>query len=288
MTAIAILTYNRLPALQTVLGSVMTHNRVKHLAVFEDCGQQDSTRQWLTSTTTQKKRPDLMATEHHLGSGNTIAFLGTDNLGVAGNSNRALKWFMEETDADHLLLCNDDIEFIGPAGKLYRDSHMATQIELLCFCDFTSPQYKCIPVVHRGVQLKKLGRMTGMMMSITRKLVESIGYFDPQFGRFGEEHCDYTVRARCAGHQSIMGIQQYCLDVNPTIPVLKHQTVNSTVQPGEKHELDRVASTTMREKSKRYSFTSPYLGFSLVKNRLVDSMNESGTEHDFLLGHHSI
>ncbi len=287
MTAIAILTYNRLPALQKVLTSVMTHNKVPDIAIFEDCGQQDQTRHWLTSSTKKISRPDLMATENHLGVG-IKAFLGTDNLGVSGNSNRAIKWFMDETKADHLLLCNDDVEFLGDAGKIYRESHMATQVELFCFCDFTSPQYKCTPITYRGIQLKRLSRMTGMVMSLTRKLVESIGYFDPQFGRFGEEHCDYTVRARCAGHQNVMGIQQYCLDINPNVPVLRHQVVNSTVSQMEKPELDRLASSVMREKSKRYSFTDPYLGFSLVRNRFSDSVSDSGTETDLLIGHHGV
>ena len=618
MTAVAILTYNRLQTLKKVLASVMTHNRVEDIAVFEDCGQSDGTRQWLTSTTKKVPRPDLLATENHLGGGGIKAFLGTDNLGVSGNSNRALKWFMEETTADHLLLCNDDVEFLGDAGRAYSSAHWATNIGLLCFCDFTSPQYKCTPVTYRGVPLKKLSRMTGMVMSITRELVESIGYFDPQFGRFGEEHsqppgslvlcgdytykpieslkandivigwnrrnnrwysppeeskwhssevhftqdslvktrvmgthkrraqvvkitldsgdvllctkdhkwlggshpergyitaeagkrlvksfvpmssptdpsseeyilgyvcgalhgdgtrgkgllrvqcetfsnhfrrlascslgdistktevidgkklyhtrilggrertqwledwkpvslnnwagwlagmydaegsnnsigqlqsvnpstyasikeglaifgfsfretaqkheilidggrdeiirflnitlpinsskadkvllngkfkknrptilkvedvgemdvislqtesgnyfgdgyasknCDYTVRARYAGCQSIMGIHQYCLDIEPQVPVLKHQVVNSTISSQEKPVLDHVAGSMMREKSKRYPFTSPYLGFSLIRNRFTDSMTDVGVETDFLLGHTSI
>ena len=286
MTAVAILTYNRLQTLKKVLASVMTHNRVDNIAIFEDCGQSDGTRRWLASTK-RLPRPDLLAAEYHLGGG-IKAFLGTDNLGVSGNSNRALKWFMEETNADHLLLCNDDVEFVGDAGKAYHSAHLATNIGLLCFCDFTSPQYKCTPVNYRGVPLKRLSRMTGMVMSITRQLVESIGYFDPQFGRFGEEHCDYTVRARFAGHQSIMGIQQYCLDIDVQNPVLKHQVVPSTISSQEKPLLDHVAGSMMREKSKRYPFTSPYLGFSLLRNRFTDSMADGGIETDFLVGHHSI
>jgi len=261
---------------------------VEDMAIFEDCGQSDGTRQWLTSTTKKVPRPDLLATEHSLGGGGPKAFLGTDNLGVSGNSNRALKWFMEETKADHLLLCNDDVEFFGDAGNAYSSAHWATNIGLFCFCDFTSQQYKCTPVTYRGVQLKKLSRMTGMVMSITRQLVESIGYFDPQFGRFGEEHCDYTVRARYAGQQSIMGIHQYCLDIDPQTPVLKHQVVNSTISIQEKPLLDQAAGSMMREKSKRYPFTDPYLGFSLLRNRFTDSMVESGIETDFLLGHTSV
>lgn len=40
----------------------------------------------------------------------------------------------------------------------------------------------------RGYTLKLLPRFTGIMISVTRELVEKIGYFDAEFGKFGEEH----------------------------------------------------------------------------------------------------
>jgi hypothetical protein len=169
------------------------------IAIFEDCGQADGTRQFLTAAN-NKPRPDLMAVEHAITvpyrkpgtldhtPREITAYLGTDNLGVAGNSNRAIKWFMEETGANHLMLCNDDLEFLGDAATTYSKAHDVTDVDLFCFCDFESPQFKCTPVRYRGTPLKKLSRMTGIMMSVTRRLVQSIGYFDPQFGKFGEEH----------------------------------------------------------------------------------------------------
>lgn len=216
MTAIAILTYNRLETLQKALHSILTNGDPgTPIAIFEDCGQADGTRKFLTAAN-NKPRPDLLAVEHAISfpfrrpgtldftPRRIMAYLGTDNLGVAGNSNRALKWFMDETHADHLMLCNDDLEFVGDAATIYSKAHADTDVDLFCFCDFTSPQFKCTPITYRGEKLKKLSRMTGIMMSITRKLVESIGYFDPQFGKFGEEHSqppgslvlceDYTFR----------------------------------------------------------------------------------------------
>ena len=301
MTAIAILTYNRLETLQKALNSLLVHcGPESPIAIFEDCGQSDGTRKYLTSRMDEDKiqlRQDLRAVEYSaslkqrlpgtldLGLHRLKAYLGTDNLGVAGNSNRALKWFMEETDADHLMLCNDDLEFVGDAAAIYAKAHTATDIDLFCFCDFTSPQYKCTPTTYRGTKLKKLSRMTGMMMSITRKLVESIGYFDPQFGRFGEEHCDYTVRARYAGHQNLFGNQQYCLDVDHT--TIRHQPVASSVSQDEKPELDHVASSAMARKSGRYPYVSGYLPFTLIRNPVVDAMNLVGTETD-MVSHHQV
>lgn len=297
MTAIAILTYNRLETLQKALHSILTNGHPEMpIAIFEDCGQADGTRKFLTAAN-NKPRPDLMAVEHSIlfpfrkhgtlefTSRRITAYLGTDNLGVAGNSNRALKWFMDETNADHLMLCNDDLEFTGDASTVYAKAHSVTDVDLFCFCDFTSPQFKCTPIRYRGTPLKKLSRMTGIMMSITRRLVESIGYFDPQFGRFGEEHCDYTVRARYAGHQNLYGNQQYCLDVDQSL--IRHQSVASSVSQEEKPELDHVASMAMARKSGRYPYTSGYLPFSLIRNPMVDAMNSVGIEAD-LVSHHQI
>lgn len=297
MTAIAILTYNRLETLQKALHSILTNGHPEMpIAIFEDCGQADGTRKFLTAAN-NKPRPDLMAVEHSIlfpfrkhgtlefTPRRITAYLGTDNLGVAGNSNRALKWFMDETNADHLMLCNDDLEFTGDASTVYAKAHSVTDVDLFCFCDFTSPQFKCTPIRYRGTPLKKLSRMTGIMMSITRRLVESIGYFDPQFGRFGEEHCDYTVRARYAGHQNLYGNQQYCLDVEHSL--IRHQSVASSVSQEEKPELDHIASTAMARKSGRYPYTSGYLPFSLIRNPMVDAMNSVGIEAD-LVSHHQI
>jgi GT2 family glycosyltransferase len=290
-SAIAILTYNRIGPLQKTFGSVMqTKDRTSPVAIFEDCGQSDATRAWLRNNVQGERIESVLATRYTLSKSTAPsrveAFLGDENLGVAGNSNRALWWFMNHTTADHLMLCNDDIEFVGDATALYRTAHESTGIGLFCFCDFDSEQFKCTPVLCRGTKLKKLSRMTGMMMSITRKLVESIGYMDPQFGPFGEDHCDFTVRARCAGHQAVNGQDLYCLDVEqPEPPLLKHQVVASCIDPNDKPHLDAMANAVMVEKSKAYHFSDAYLAYSLKRNHLVDSINGRGTMADALLNH---
>lgn len=290
-SAIAILTYNRIGPLQRTFGSIMqTKARTTPVAIFEDCGQAETTRAWLRNNVSGEKNGNLLATKYILSKstapGRVEAFLGDENLGVAGNSNRALWWFMNCTTADHLMLCNDDIEFVGDASAMYKAAHDSTGVGLFCFCDFDSDQFKCVPILCRGVKLKKLSRMTGMMMSITRKLIESIGYMDPQFGQFGEDHCDFTVRARCAGHQSVNGHGIYCLDVEqPEQPLLKHQEVTSCIDPNEKPHLDAVANAVMIEKSKAYQFSDPYLAYSLKRNHLVDAINGRGTMADAMLNH---
>jgi hypothetical protein len=148
-------------------------------------------------------------------------FLGTENLGVSGNSNRAIKWFMDETDADHLCLCNDDLHVLGDFVSFYQRGHVDLDVGMFCFCPhggvYDHDSYKWVTVRSRGYSIRLMPRMTGIMISITRKLIEKVGYFDTRFGKFGEEHCDYTYRCRFAGGIRLDGQDQGCLDLEPAV-----------------------------------------------------------------------
>lgn len=164
-------------------------------AIFEDCGQRDNTADMLQRGRLLKPRPDLMAVEYEVPETvgdvtfpNTRVFMGSRNLGVTGNSNRALKWFMDETDADHLCLCNDDLYVDGDFVKFYGQAHKDLNVGLFCFCDFTGETYRWTTYPWRGYRVKLMPRFTGIMMSITRDLLKKVGYFDAAFGQFGEEH----------------------------------------------------------------------------------------------------
>ena len=121
-SAVAILTWNRIHALAALLQSLQKLGNPLpfKLAVFEDSGYEDDTlkvlqqlgsfvpdRRYLARRTSEEKDAPI--------------FLGSKNLGVAGNSNRALRWFMEETEAEHLMLLNDDLVCQGNFVDLYAD-----------------------------------------------------------------------------------------------------------------------------------------------------------------------
>lgn len=275
--AVAIITYNRLPALKKCFEGFIklpAHN----LAVFEDCGQKDTTRSWLKISPAGIDRPDLEATEYAINQdGRKLqTFLSHDNLGVAGISNKAIKWFMEETDATHLFLLNDDLTIGGDFTKPYMQAHVDTGVGLFCFCDFTSKQYEWKTAYYKGHKLKFLTRMTGIMMSISRELVKRIGYYDTRFGRYGEEHSDYTIRARLTGHISVNKEPKYCLDVELPPGLLAHQEIPSTVTPDEKPALDGHAYATITDKSTRYIYSDPYLPYALRRSTYCDAGHGMG------------
>lgn len=275
---IGILTYRRLAALQEMLHGISQHCPQYPLVISEDCGQRDGTEAFLTQDTKAAARPDLLAVEHEPldepRPGHRRHLLGTHNLGVSGNSNRILKVFME-SDCDHLCLCNDDLHVLGDFVHAYAEAHEDLDVGFFCFTDFTHhPSYRTVTVRSRGYKLKLVQRFTGIMMSMTRKVVEDIGFFDSRFGKFGEEHCDYTIRARMAGHIALDGVMQNCLDLDPDPPVLRHQDVATSLVGAERVQADREASEVMQRVASEYKSRAPYRDFRL---RRLDQVGARGS-----------
>ena len=275
-SAVAILTYRRLNALRALMPGLEKHCAQYQTAVFEDCGQRDDTADYLQKGRIPQARPELMAVEwtpqmpdtsNHF---NTQVFMGDRNLGVAGNSNRALKFFMD-SGCDHLCLCNDDLLVNGDFVSYYAKAHKDLDIGMFCFCDFdkASPaisgppeSYKWVTYPWRGYKLKMLPRFTGIMISLTRAVVEKIGYFDAEFGKFGEEHSDYTVRARFGGFIRVENQDMHCLDLEHNL--LSHQEVPTSMTGTARTAADREASEIMRRTSFEYKFRHYYRPFRLV------------------------
>jgi GT2 family glycosyltransferase len=288
-SALAIMTFRRLPALAEMLKGISQHCAHYPLAIFEDMGQRDGTSAFLSQGRTPTPRPDLLATEmvmtpeaistamtdeeKLLGVTKTFprVFLGTENLGVSGNSNRAIKWFMDETDADHLCLCNDDLHVLGDFVSFYGRGHTDLDIGMFCFCPsggiYDHGSYRWVTVRSRGYAIRLMPRITGIMISITRKLIEKVGYFDTRFGKFGEEHCDYTYRARFAGGIRLDGVDQGCLDLEPAgwpeTKLLQHQEVETSLTGGEREKANQEASVAMRAAAHRYHFEHYHRPFAL-------------------------
>lgn len=307
-SAIAVLTYRRLHALHEELKGLAQFCSNYPIGVFEDCGERDATSRFLSHGRVARPRPDLLATEmvmteeaiqealseeeRLLGVKPKVPrfFLGERNLGVAGNSNRAIRWFMEETDADHLCLLNDDLHILGDFASFYGSGHSDLGVGMFCFCPsggvYNHESYKWVTVRSRGYTIRLMPRLTGIMISLTRKLLEKVGYFDTRFGKFGEEHCDFTYRCRFAGGIRLEGHDQGCLDIEPPTPLLKHQEVETSVTGQERQRANVEASLAMRAASHRYFHEPPYQPFRLTTPKWVGTFgNRSGLPFEELRGH---
>jgi len=298
--AIAVITYRRLPALKTMLAGLAAHCPQYPTAIFEDCGNTDDTAGFLREGRFEATASDDMMAAHYVNDGhypgNIEVFLGTRNLGVAGNSNRAIKWFMDHTKADHLLLCNDDLHVLGDFAAFYGQAHQDLGTKFFAFTDFwESPSHRWVICRCRGYRVKVFPRMTGIMMSTTRGMIEKVGYFDTRFGKFGEEHCDWTNRIRFLGGIQLDGLDQPCLDVEPTNPdgspgkpVLRHQDVPTSVTGEERKREDALSVERMREAAMRYATGSHFRPFTLTWPLHVAGLGSSGIKTEDLPGYRMV
>lgn len=289
---ICVLTYRRPHAIAAMLEGLRKHCGAYPINIFDDCSATDGTRDLLTGPGHLTGGPgpfipELAATRCRtaLGEANIKVYVGEENLGVAGNSNRALKVFME-SDCDHLLLCNDDLLVLGDFAGFYAQAHLDLGAGFFAFTDFwESPTHRWVIARSRGYRVKLFPRMTGIMMSVLRRTVDKVGYFDPTFGKFGEEHCDWTNRIRMAGEIKLDGFDQACIDVEPTAPdgsaappVLKPQIVTSSVVGAERIRADQVAARAIANAATRYATESPYRPFLLRCTTHLGGVGTTGTK----------
>jgi glycosyltransferase involved in cell wall biosynthesis len=286
-----------LGALQTMMEGLQKHCAQYPTAIAEDCGQRDGTADFLQKGRKPSPRKDLLATEYVVPDApmgvnypNVRVFMGDRNLGVTGNTNRIIRWFMDETDADHLCLCNDDLFVDGDFVKAYASAHNDLSVGLFCFCDFdkASPaisgnpeSYKWTTYPWRGYKVKLLPRFTGIMLSITRSLLKKVGYFDAAFGKFGEEHSDFTIRCRLAGGIKLEGQDMNCLDVEHKL--LRHQDVETSVQGTVRKCADEEAATIMRRCTDGYKYRHYYRPYLLLRPKFANGYTGGGISVDDLL-----
>lgn len=294
-SAIAIITYNRAHALREMMRGINEHCAQYPTAVFDDLSNADGTEKYLRSGfSLHRRRPDLLADELICHGQSVRHFLGTQNLGVTGNSNRALRWLMEETNAEHFIICNDDLHVDGDFVRFYGEAHANLQVGMFCFCDFTHhPSYRWVDTCSRGYRIKLCPRMTGIMISVHRKVVERIGYFDSDFGKFGEEHCDWTNRARLAGAISLNGVMQTQIDLyhnlvdQPERVLLRHQDVETSIKGSERKKADAEASRVMTSACESYRYRDIYRPYRLYTPRYVGATRDAGLPFPQLLSTYS-
>lgn len=279
-SAIAVITYRRLDALKETLRGLEKHCSEYPISVWEDCGQRDGTESWLAAGHKPVPVPELMATEYVMEdparsnvAGNVRVFLGDRNLGVAANSNRALKWFADG-DWDHLCLMNDDLHVEGDFVKFYGQAHLDLEVGLWCFNDFAEwDTHRWFVARSRGYGVKVFPRMTGIMMSVTKAVFEKAGYFDVRFF-MGQEHCDWTNRIRFAGGIKLDGQDQPCLDLEHDL--LKHQTVAPSVSGIDRAKFDQEAAVVMQGVAKEYHTRHYYREFALVLPSMAGGNHNNG------------
>lgn len=181
MLGIGVITYNRLPHLQECLTRVWRFTRVPYQLVVADDGSTDGTVQWCREQ-------------------NVLCVSG-ENLGCAGNKNRALHALFRYSQADPLLLLEEDCwpdsgtwaeQWIWAAERWghvnWRRAFWRHGEHILSGFGTWDHPYE--------------GRwLTGQCTVSTRRSVEEVGYLDPRFRGYGEEHLEWSDRFARAGYE---------------------------------------------------------------------------------------
>lgn len=183
------MTFRRLHAVRPFLESLASSGIIGKypIAIFEDCGNADSTAEWLTTGAEAKGYDAELHADHFLRPDGIEVFIGRRREGVMGQSNKAIRWF-ERSGHDHLCLCNDDMLATGDFVEEYAKGHKHLNVGYLTYCGYSDEVHKAALAKHRGMPIRIITRMVGAMTSMTLDVVKTVGYFDDRYGLFGEEH----------------------------------------------------------------------------------------------------
>lgn len=205
---LAVTTYKKLPALRGWLESVPNFGRVGIICICDDNnGEAQAVAEEYQSRYEAGTYPF------------PIAYATGENVGISRNKNRGIKFFLESPEAmdcKYLVMSDDDISFVesefgerrigdllvkasensglkhitgylgGNFGKINDDGTATLG---------SDPFFEQFVPAGEDEYLYHCGGTQGILLFFHRELVELEGYFAMFKGRYGYEHCHYSMRA---------------------------------------------------------------------------------------------
>lgn len=180
---LTIVTYNRLECTRLCIDSMRRLAGFPHRIVVVDNASGDGTREYLRQ---------LLAE----GVIHRLALLD-ENMGVAPAFN--LGW--ELFPADYYMKVDNDVEFLRPGWletlAALADGH--AEIAMLGFgCNSSGLRY----APEKEAVLHYQGHVGGCTL-IRRDVLEALGWWNEDYGLYGEEDSDFGLRARLAGYANL-------------------------------------------------------------------------------------
>jgi glycosyltransferase involved in cell wall biosynthesis len=175
MIGIGIVTYNREASLRECVANIERHTRQPYALVVADDGSTDGTPEWLAERGT--------------------TFVGGPNRGVARNKNRALWHLMQRPELDPIILFEDDTHPVLDGWDYDWCAMIARWGHLNCYPYWSNARAIRDAAPHPSDPRVMVCRMFGGPCTGTsRAMMDRVGYLDPRFGKFWEEHCEWTWR----------------------------------------------------------------------------------------------
>jgi len=178
---VGILSYNRPNSLKRLIDSITRFTDLSSTTIF--ISDDGSTDQDLI------KYLDNLIETHKF-----CVIKNTENIGIAGNSNRLLQCLAR---FKYCLLLNDDMEILKTGwDTFYFNAMDITGLEHFIFrqpgiyaADLGIPrQYNDINLLYTD------SKPQGAALAFLSKSLDSVGYFDESYGQYGMEHVDWSKR----------------------------------------------------------------------------------------------
>ncbi len=174
---VGVVTYDRLQSLKEVVEAVETHTDCDFDFVVADDGSADGTADFLAER--------------------GITRIGGSNRGIAWNKNRALYTLMQHTEADILIMLEDDTVPVRPGWQ----GEWMRAAELHGYVTYAHPKIRSGILEGSGTALDPYActKITSQCAAVSRRAVDVVGYFDTRFRGYGIEDGEWTTRLRDAG-----------------------------------------------------------------------------------------
>ena len=185
--AIGVMSYRRQSVIADFLKSLYKTKDVRDMKVIvaDDSGDDDDCREFLCSV---RREYDF------------DLFMNNPRKGISANSNLILH---QLKDFDIIFLANDDLVFLDTGwNEFYANEMMDSRVHHCMYGQHMLWGFRrdhAVRSTHNGRPILQMEKPMGQFLVLTKEAIKQIGYFDEQFGMYGQEHVDWSYRAVKAG-----------------------------------------------------------------------------------------
>jgi len=196
---IMMVTYNRIELTKKMLSSLWHSTDYPFNLVIVDNGSTDGTVEFLKETFNELLIHDKWP------FGNCASMphihLNEKNMGIAIGRNLALKLANEKFNTEWLCTVDNDVEM--PQGWL-KEAISIMQVNAAFGAigvNMEDSPYPIIDLNGKAFQEKPQGNLGTACMVFNKKLHKLLGYFNTEYGPYGEEDADFGMRVRVLGYK---------------------------------------------------------------------------------------
>jgi len=186
--AVGILSYNRGTSLLRCVESLKKFTNINKVTVFisDDGSDDDETLKILEEISKDSK---------------ICVIRNEKNAGISCNSNRLLRCMSR---FDDIFLCNDDVEFLSAGWEdFYVQNSKKSDLHHLCYRQvgiYGAGKLKPTKIKEVPITIVR-DKPHGAFLYISKKCLDTVGYFDSDYQNYGMEHVDWSMKPHEFGLQ---------------------------------------------------------------------------------------